>query len=103
MEVSLLDLQPKVTLQALLCQRDLDLGPKQDEIIDVLGGINGILNHYIASGDLDDDRMRQIIAVIQDERMQTMETDDMEVNEVHDREISLNLNDTILQKRNQRL
>ena len=94
MEIPLLDLHQKVTLKALLCQHDVS--HKDREIVRILGGINVILSHYISSSDdLDDGRIGEIIAVIRDEsddKMTNKKEDD------NDHQISLNPNDSILQK-----
>ena len=85
MEVPLLDLQHTPTLQSLLSEEDLSY--KQQEIITILGGINVVLNHYIASGDLDDDRIQRIIAAIKnDSKLNAKAKDDT----VDDQEILLN-------------
>ena len=91
MEIPLLELQYKATLQSLLVEEDLSY--KQEEIVAILGGINGILNHYIASGDIDDDRILRIISVIkQDSKLKVKAKDDT----VEDHQISLDPNESIL-------
>ena len=91
MEVPLLDLQQLATLRALISQNDLSY--KQKEIVTILGGINSILNHYIASGDVNDARISEIIAAIsKDTKLKVKAEDDIAENH----QISLDPNDSIL-------
>lgn len=93
MEVPLLDLQHKATLQSLLSQDDLSC--KQKEIVTILGGINNILNHYIASSDLDDERIAKIIAVIKEDTKLDLRAGDDTVNTLDAHQVALNPNESI--------